>query len=123
MGVTPAVLCLALAIYHEARGQPLHAQFAVAHVAVNRAHDPRWPADICAVVRQPKQFAVLHPPRDTAAWALAQIIAGRALDGELPDPTHGALWFHEADSAADWTIELTPVRVHGPFIFWRDNEN
>src|SRR5882672_3747420 len=48
--------CLALTIYHEARGEPELGKFAVAHVVVNRAHDPRFPRRICDVVYQKKDL-------------------------------------------------------------------
>ncbi len=48
----PAVECLALNIYHEARGEPEAGRLAVGHVVVNRALDGRFPKDVCQVVRQ-----------------------------------------------------------------------
>src|SRR5262249_33670370 len=57
-GDTPAadtaaeVECLALTVYHEARGEPELGKEAVAHVVVNRSHDPRFPLRLCDVVWQ-----------------------------------------------------------------------
>jgi spore germination cell wall hydrolase CwlJ-like protein len=48
--------CLALALYHEARGEPLVGQIAVAQVVLNRVMDKRYPNTICAVVKQKKAF-------------------------------------------------------------------
>jgi spore germination cell wall hydrolase CwlJ-like protein len=47
-----SLMCVALAIYFEARGEPLAGQIAVAQVIKNRIQDPRYPADACAVVKQ-----------------------------------------------------------------------
>ena len=44
------VMCIATAIYFEARGEPLAGRFAVAEVVINRMHDPRYPDDACSVV-------------------------------------------------------------------------
>lgn len=52
-----AILCLSSVIFHEARGEPLEGQIAVAQVVLNRVKDKRWPNKVCAVVKQPKQFS------------------------------------------------------------------
>ena len=49
--------CLATNIYHEARGEPLKGQVAVALVTLNRVADPRYPKTICKVVFQKNQFS------------------------------------------------------------------
>jgi spore germination cell wall hydrolase CwlJ-like protein len=46
--------CLALNIYHEARGQNLAGQYAVALVTINRVDDNRYPNTICGVVHDGK---------------------------------------------------------------------
>ena len=54
------VECLAVAIFFEARDQPIEGQYAVAEVVMNRVEDPRWPNTICGVVFQRKQFSFTH---------------------------------------------------------------
>jgi spore germination cell wall hydrolase CwlJ-like protein len=54
------VECLAVAIFFEARDQPLSGQFAVAEVVMNRVVDQRWPNTICDVVFQHRQFSFTH---------------------------------------------------------------
>ncbi|MCP4319259.1 MAG: hypothetical protein GY789_25545 [Hyphomicrobiales bacterium] len=44
--------CLALAIYHEARGEPLHGQFAVGVTILNRVRSNAYPDTVCGVVYQ-----------------------------------------------------------------------
>ena len=44
--------CLALAIYHEARGEPVWGQHAVAAAIVNRVRSTAYPDSICGVVFQ-----------------------------------------------------------------------
>ena len=56
---TTPLMCLALAVYHEARGENLDGQLAVAEVVINRVQDNGFPDDICAVVKQKKSILVL----------------------------------------------------------------
>ena len=54
-----AITCLALNLYHEARGEPEIGQWAVAQVTMNRAeHDP---AKVCDTVFKPRQFSWTNP--------------------------------------------------------------
>jgi len=57
--MTP-LICLATAIYFEARGEPDIGQMAVAQVVVNRMVDDRYPDTICGVVWEPKAFSFTH---------------------------------------------------------------
>ena len=44
--------CLAVTVYHEARGEPLVGQLAVATTVINRVHDSRWPSTICDTIKE-----------------------------------------------------------------------
>lgn len=44
--------CLAEALYHEARGESVKGQFAVAEVILNRVDSARFPDSICGVVHR-----------------------------------------------------------------------
>jgi spore germination cell wall hydrolase CwlJ-like protein len=55
-----SIVCLAAAIFFEARDQPIQGQMAVADVVMNRVESSRWPDEICAVVFQPSQFSFTH---------------------------------------------------------------
>ena len=48
--------CLSLNVYHEARGEPIQGQLAVAYVTMNRLVSGRYPDSICNVVWQDRQF-------------------------------------------------------------------
>lgn len=98
--------CLALNVYWESRGQPLAGQAAVAHVTLNRAASPQFPASICGVVYQGCQFgwtcdASRKGPPEAAAWEEALDVARRAAAG-APDPTNGALYFHHVQERPQW---------------------
>lgn len=45
-------VCMALALYHEARGEPLAGQVAVALTILNRVASPVYPSSVCKVVFQ-----------------------------------------------------------------------
>ncbi len=125
-----ALDCLALNVYWEARAEPRLGQIAVAAVTLNRVADPAFPDTVCAVVRQGEergrnlcQFSwhcdgLDDRPRNPAAWLRSLGIAGLALNGRLPDPTNGALWFHSDQVHPNWP-ELTPVAKIGSHIFFR----
>ena len=52
-----SILCLAMNIYHEARGESIEGQIAVAVVTMNRVKESKWPNTPCEVVWQNKQFS------------------------------------------------------------------
>lgn len=63
--------CLAQAIYHEARGEPIKCQHMVADVVLNRMQHRNYPSTVCGVVFQRSQFSwTRHSPRitDNKAW-------------------------------------------------------
>ena len=82
-------------IYHEARGEPDAGKEAVGHVVLNRAADPRFPGQICDVVRQGGELPRYRcqfswwcdgrsdAPRNVAAWQQARQVA--ALTGGVPN--------------------------------------
>lgn len=117
--MTAALLCLSMAIYHEARGEPLAGQVAVAMVIMNRVRSEQFPDDVCGVVTQPRQFSfVWAPPRDTRAWDQAVMIADRVLAGDIIDPTGGALHYHRDDINVSWTADMVAQEIDR-HIFWK----
>ena len=127
-GPPPAELrCLAEAVYYEAKTQTVQGQVAVAQVVLNRRKSPAFPQDICAVVYQKKgdrcQFswacnaALRAKPKDPLLWAVAGQVAAHSMEG-LPDPTHGATYFHAAYVAPHWPHLRKTARIGG-HIFYR----
>lgn len=119
--------CIAIAVYHEARGEPLDGQLAVAEVIMNRAASGRYPAGWCQVVKQPWQFSFVNPRtghmpavrRDSAAWAYAQAITRIAV-GHFADALPGdVLWYHADYVAPSWGRRLAKVEKIGAHIFYR----
>ncbi|HVF94509.1 MAG TPA: cell wall hydrolase [Sphingomonas sp.] len=115
--------CLAGAIYFESKGEPLSGQLAVAHVIINRTKSGRFPADVCAVVKQRGQFGFVRrgaiPSIDEgrAAWRTAVAVAKVALTATWDSPAPRALYFNTPNRAP--AARLTRVASIGNHIFYR----
>lgn len=59
------------------------------------------------------------PGVDPTRIAIIRRIARRAMCGTLSDPTRGANAFHRAETTPDWSRDVLPSAVFGPFIFYR----
>lgn len=119
--------CIAIAVYHEARGEPLDGQLAVAEVIMNRAASGRYPTSWCEVVKQPWQFSFVNPRtghmpgvnRASASWAYAEAITRIAV-GNFADALPGdVLWYHADYVAPRWGRRLAKVEKIGAHIFYR----
>lgn len=94
---TRQVNCLATAIYHEARGEPVEGQIAVANVVMNRLATEKYPNTVCGVVYDPHQFTDIQkarPLKSSMEWSRAKYIASLAYAKRLHDVTKGALWYY-----------------------------
>jgi hypothetical protein len=122
--------CLALTIYHEARGEPELGKRAVAHVVMNRSRDARFPQQLCDVAWQDRgplgddcQFTwtcdgLSDLPKDARAWQESLDIAKQVYDGKSEDPTGGALWFHADHVDPMWRQAMEPGQQIGHHIFY-----
>jgi spore germination cell wall hydrolase CwlJ-like protein len=125
-------LCLAKAIYFEARGKPLAGQFAVARVVLNRAADRRFPDTICEVVYQDSELkhrcqfsfacdGMPDEPEDETAWALARGMAEAMLRSERPQISTRVLratHYHADYVAPWWAPKLRHAGQVGRHIFY-----
>lgn len=116
-----AQTCLANVIYREARGESRAGQQAVAHVVLNRVKDPAFPDSICAVVRQPGQFAprASGRPLDEQSYDRAKVVARNAIRGVSDDPTGGATYFHAGANRPKWSWSLVGAGQIGKHRFYR----
>lgn len=135
-------LCLAQAIYHEARGEPEAGQWAVAEVILNRVASSRYPSSVCGVVfqnasrRNACQFSFACDGRSDMggkgnrivreSWVKANLIAmsayqrfqqGKTLD-VLPDT---ALYYHTPNVTPKWSQVYRRVAAIGDHIFYSPN--
>ncbi len=106
------VMLLARAIYAEARGESFTGQVAVGAVILNRLESREFPETIREIIMQ-KQSGVYQftpvkdgsinlEPDEVAICAAIQAIAGH-------DPTNGALYFYNPETATDQWIKSLPV--------------
>jgi spore germination cell wall hydrolase CwlJ-like protein len=121
---SPEQHCLASAIYFEARGESIEGQLAVAEVVLNRTRSGRYPATICAVVRQPAQFSFVRRgviPRadqDCDHWRRAIAIARIAQAGATRLLPENVLWYHANYVSPGWGRRLERNRRIGAHIFY-----
>ena len=116
--IESALICLALNIYHESRGEPVRGQLAVALVTLNRA---KWMQHrVCTEVYRAKQFSWTNSQltiQDPIAYKRALAIARAAY--QIPDFTQGATHFHRQDIKPYWSTSYQPVEQIGNHIFYR----
>ena len=137
--IETALLCLALNVYHEARGEPIEGQKAVAQVTMNRAEYDK--KNICTVVFQPYQFEWanpitttkstaartkaanrLMPDLDSREWQTAKWIASRAISGKMSDIVGDADHFLNPKTVKRmprFAREFDKVAVIGNHTFYR----
>jgi spore germination cell wall hydrolase CwlJ-like protein len=128
-------LCLAEAIYNEARGEPESGQWAVANVIINRAFSRRYPSTLCGVIFQNAkqgryrcQFSFACDGRpdtgtEPAAWNRAKRIALAAFrefqrgqrPGVLPK---SALFYHAKSVNPHWADAFKRVATIGDHVFY-----
>lgn len=102
------LLCLAINVYHEARGSSASDQIAVTYVVMNRVNDWRWPDTPCEVVWDNRQFSWTHDgmsdmPHDAEAWERSQRHAYLAYHGIVANPAGNANHYHTPAVNPHWT--------------------
>jgi len=117
-------LCLAKAVYFEARSESLEGQLAVAEVVLNRSRSGVYPSGICAVVTQHAQFSFIHagrfpaPNTSSDAWHKALAIAEIARKHLATAVAPNVLWYHADYVAPAWGRQRTRVAQIGTHIFY-----
>ncbi len=137
MIIESALLCLALNVYHESRGEAIFVQQAIAQVTMTRARQDR--NKVCKEVFRPYQFSWANklskeskknPMRIYAKriknpngfeWKRAIMVAKQALAGKLPKTYAGATHFYNYNVVnPKWSKHLTYVAHAGPFILMKE---
>jgi len=124
------LMCLALTIYFEARGESFQSQVAVGHVVINRVKSPDFPNTICEVTteggeyRHRCQFSWYCDGKsdktpDQTAWEQALVIAQGVHTGNLDDFVEGATHYHATYVLPEWADSKTPVVQIGDHMFYR----
>ena len=125
------VMCIAMAIYHEARGEPLAGRFAVAEVVMNRMADPRYPDDACSVVydggegRHQCEFSFYcdgksdQPDLSSIAWHSAQRVAQAVYEHRVDPIVGAATHYHTIYTRPDWASSGYVVATVNDHVFYR----
>ncbi len=117
--------CLAKAVYHESRGEPLDGQLAVARVIINRSASDLFPSDYCSVVTQRSQFSFVRGGQIPAAnegsnaWAKATAIARIAHQDLWSSAVGDALYFHADYVRPRWAARKVARATIDSHIFYR----
>ena len=134
--LSAALLCLATAVYFEARGEPTVGQVAVAAVIMNRVEDRRFPNDVCSVVKQGPLYRSGAPVRhkcqfsfycdgksdimrDRAAKLRATRIAELVLSHTIMDPTEGSTFYHADYVLPSWASTKSRVVQINQHVFYK----
>lgn len=127
--MTP-LTCLAVAVFFEARAEPIVGMEAVANVIINRVEDSRYPDTVCDVVWEHKQFSWTHDGltddpeahtghQDKLAWVTSQRVAEEAIQGNLLGIT--STHYHAEYTLPFWADVYTKDGVVGTHVFYTNN--
>lgn len=113
--------CLARNVYHEARGEPLKGQIAVAQVTMNRVNSGEFQSNVCKTVYAHKQFSWTDKPKkikDIKAWEASVAVATAVLTKSVHLPDFKALYFHTKQVKPYWNRNKRVLAVIGNHIFY-----
>jgi spore germination cell wall hydrolase CwlJ-like protein len=127
------VRCLAMNIYHEARGEPIKGKYAVGAVTMNRVNAPGFPDDVCHVVYQQNwsrrygryisAFSWTNDkntdiPKNSKSWLEAVTIAKKIYDEAKTTEAKNALFYHADYVKPKWAKQKQRVAKIGRHIFY-----
>ncbi len=127
------LVCLALNVYHEARGEPMVGQYAVAEVTMNRVASKRYPDTVCEVVYEKRWDRIRRrdvgafswteleslSKSERAAWRRAWEAAEAVYDKRQAPTLQGALFYHARNIKPSWARGKKPVARIGKHIFYK----
>lgn len=123
--IAEALVCTALTIFNEARGEPWAGRMAVALVLRNRAKQHNH--GLCWEAFRDHQFSWTND-RDNLqvfpsgpAWIDAVQIARTALNTPW-DFTNGATHYHTLDVHPAWDVNLEQVGIWGNHVFFKEKD-
>ncbi len=122
-----APTCMQLALYHEARGEPVRGQRAVASVILQRTRLPsQFGKGICGVISKRNMFSFVKPNlatpaiRDLDAWLKAGRIAREMIAHGPLAQLKGADHYHALSVHPAWGRKMHRVARIGAHIFYAD---
>ena len=133
-----ALMCMALNIYHEARGESLAGQMGVAQSVLNRMEDRRFPDTACGVITQARYSTwdsknpirnqcsyswfcdgLPDTPKDDKAFLESQVLAQYMLSGQAPDIIQGSTHYHAEYVTPYWASSMSVVVQIDQHIYYR----
>lgn len=133
----PQLVCLALNVYHEARGEPVAGQYAVAEVTMNRVASSRYPDTVCEVVYQKNwdyirrryvagfswtEFDSIAKPQ-TETWQQAWDVAETVYYKRQAPTLQGVLFYHARRIRPSWARGRKPVARIGRHVFYKESRS
>lgn len=127
------VRCLAMNIYHEARGESIEGKYAVGAVTMNRVNATSFPNDVCQVVYQRNwssrynryisMFSWTNDkntdvPKNSKAWLEAVNIAKKVYQDAKSTEAKNALYYHADYVNPKWAKQKQRVAKIGRHIFY-----
>jgi spore germination cell wall hydrolase CwlJ-like protein len=115
-----SVLCLATALYYEARSESLEGQLLVAEVVYNRVESEEFPDTVCDVVTQPGQFPWADEPlqiEEGEEFLSMVTLAGNIYLGYTELPGTDALFFHSGPRKG-WFKTRRRIGRYGSHTFY-----
>ena len=135
------ITCMAMAIYFEARNQPVAGQLAIAHVISNRVASKHYPDTVCEVIQQGPVYKSGHPIKhrcqfsfwcdgkpetihDYKAWQTAMRVAAIAgatgiQDAGRVDVSEGATHYHTTEVSPKWGHTMRMTVQIGKHLFYK----
>jgi spore germination cell wall hydrolase CwlJ-like protein len=107
--------CLASAIYHESRGEPVKGQLAVAEVIFNRMRTRGL--SLCEVVLQSKQFSFVAENTKWLSVEEAEKFLGK-LGNKFRVIGRCATHYHRSDIKPSWAERLVELALIGNHVFY-----
>lgn len=127
------LVCLARNVYHEARGEPIAGQYAVAEVTMNRVASRLFPDTVCEVVYEKRldsernrlvgafswtEFDSVEQPRGIE-WERARRAAEAIYDLQHEPAIPGALFYHADNIEPRWARQKKRIAKIGRHVFYQ----
>lgn len=127
--MTP-LMCMAVALFFEARSEDVYGMEAIGNVIINRVESDKFPDTVCAVVNQSKQFSYTHDGKsddplvydsyhDKLAWVKAKEVASRVMGGDS-EIAISSTFYHAEYVKPYWADHFTVEAKVGQHIFYME---
>ena len=112
-------LCLAIALYNEARGEPEIGQKAVASVILERSKTEDNKIDICGVIYQPHQFSGIRKVeiKDKKTFKKIYTLSSSIVKGTTKLPIAGRKYFNTKKLGKRHTTKYKPIAIGNHYFY------